>query len=372
MALPDDFLRTLPGRPAARHPDPRALVRELLRPEAYPEPRPSGVEVRHTHASWVFLTDDEAWKVKRPVRHDGPDYGDPDRRRRCCEDEVRLGRRLAPDVYRGVAPIEGAGSFVGGGPVVDYAVRMRRLPDEENAALMLATRRLTPLHVQRLAVRLAAFHESAPLASDAATPDMFADAICRSHEQLATFAGRFVDGTVLERLYTWQWNRAIASEAHLMDRAARGRFREGHGDLRLEHVYFPGGSPAAPLVIDPLEWDQRLRSGDTALDVALLAVDLESRHRPDLAAWFLSSYARAAEDHDLAPLADLYCSYRASERARIACLVAGDPATAPAKSSRKAAEAARMLTLAASYMSPWAPRQTMQSWAGLSPAVTAP
>src|SRR5690348_5663655 len=94
--------RTLPGRPATRNPDPGALVRELLRPEAYPGPRPSGVEVRHSHGSWVFLTDAEAWKVRRPVDDDLLDQGDADRRRRRGEEEALRGRRLAPGVYQGV------------------------------------------------------------------------------------------------------------------------------------------------------------------------------------------------------------------------------------------------------------------------------
>jgi hypothetical protein len=97
--------RTLPGRPATRNPDPGALVRELLRPEAYPGPRPTGVEVRHSHGSWVFLTDGEAWKVRRPIDDELLDQGDADRRRRCAEEEVRRGRRLAPAIYQGVVPL---------------------------------------------------------------------------------------------------------------------------------------------------------------------------------------------------------------------------------------------------------------------------
>ena len=145
---------TLQGRPAARNPNPGALVRELLRPEAYPGPAPSGVEVRHTHASWVFLTDTEAWKIKRPIDLGFLDYSDAEKRRRCCEEEVRLGRRLAPDVYRGVVPLRAGGDglrFDGVGPVVDHAVRMRRLPDEDSAAMLLAAEALTPRHLQALA-----------------------------------------------------------------------------------------------------------------------------------------------------------------------------------------------------------------------------
>src|SRR5438105_2764366 len=112
-----------------------ALVPHLLRRESFPEPVPAGVELRHTHASWVFLTDTEVWKVKRPVDYGFLDFSTAQKRLRCCAEEIALGRRLAPDVYLGLAAIHagpGGHSFVGPGPVVDHAVHMRRLPDEES------------------------------------------------------------------------------------------------------------------------------------------------------------------------------------------------------------------------------------------------
>jgi len=111
----------------------RSLLDDLRRPEAYPAPRPSQVTQVTTHISWVFLTDRDAWKLKRPVDYGFVNYMTLERRLRCCEDEVRLNRRLAPDVYLGVVPVrlgpQGYG-FGAEGETVDYAVRMRRLTDE--------------------------------------------------------------------------------------------------------------------------------------------------------------------------------------------------------------------------------------------------
>src|SRR5207249_4167595 len=101
-----------------------------------------------------FLTEDEAWKVKRPVDYGFLDYSDAEKRLRSCTEEVRLGRRLAPDVYRGVWPVHDrpdGHAFVGPGPIVDHAVRMRRLADEDSATALLALDRLTPAHLQALA-----------------------------------------------------------------------------------------------------------------------------------------------------------------------------------------------------------------------------
>src|SRR5947199_9710182 len=112
------------------------LVRDLLRPEAYGQGPTAPVSLRTTHASWVFLTDADAWKVKRPVDLGFLDFRTVDARRRACEDEVRLNRRLAPRVYLGVQPVRSSRdglSFQGAGPIVDWAVHMVRLPDSESA-----------------------------------------------------------------------------------------------------------------------------------------------------------------------------------------------------------------------------------------------
>jgi aminoglycoside phosphotransferase family enzyme/predicted kinase len=345
-------VKTLPLHTShAPRADAGALVRDLLRAEAYPPPPPAGVELRHTHASWVFLTDDEAWKVKRPVDYGFLDFSTADKRRQCCEDEVRLGRRLAPDVYVGVAPIHAGRrghAFVGPGPVVDHAVRMRRLPDDDSAAMLLASGRLGPQHLERLAARLAAFYAEAPATPALGAPTVLAAHIEENHVQTLPFAGRFLDRALLEELYASQRERLAGLAAHLEARAAGAR--DGHGDLRLEHVYFEGGRPEAVRVIDPIEFNPRFRCGDPALDVAFLAMDLDAHHRPDLSAWLLSSFARASDDYDSYPVLGLYLSYRAWVRAKVACFVAADPRTAPAKVNRKAREAAAFLALAVSYL----------------------
>jgi aminoglycoside phosphotransferase family enzyme/predicted kinase len=351
----DQTLPLFPARPPVPRPDQGALVRDLLRPEAYPAPRPSGVELRHTHASWVFLTETEAWKVKRPVDYGFLDYSDAEKRRRCCEEEVRLGRRLAPDVYLGVAPIRLSATghgYEGAGPLVDHAVRMRRLPDEDSAAMLLASGRLTPLHLRQVAERLAPFYQGSPATPEMGTPAVLAANIDENCQQTLPFAGRLLDRTLIERVHEWQRTTLVEHQEHLLQRILGGHIRDGHGDLRLEHVYFPDGEPRTPLVIDPIEFSRRYRCGDAALDAAFLAMELDAQSRPDLAAWFLSSFARASNDYDFYPVVDLYLSYRAWVRAKVACFVAADPRTAPAKASRKAREAADFFALAASYMSP--------------------
>src|SRR5436190_15569973 len=140
----------------------RDLVRDLLAPTAYGIARTQDDSLRTTHASWVFLTDADAWKVKRAVDLGFLDFRSVEARRRACEDEVRLNRRLAPGVYLGVVPVRASAdgfSFHDDGPIADWAVHMRRLPDRASADAMLRRGLLQPEHLAALAKRLAVFLE---------------------------------------------------------------------------------------------------------------------------------------------------------------------------------------------------------------------
>jgi aminoglycoside phosphotransferase family enzyme/predicted kinase len=331
------------------------LLADLSRPEAFAPPRPRSVTVEVTHAAWVFLTENEVWKVKRPVDYGFLDYSDVEKRRRCCEMEVRLGSRLAPGVYLGVAPVyrgPGGFSFAGPGVVADYAVRMKRLAECDSARSLLQAGRLEPDHLARLAAELAAFYASAPAAPELGSPAVFAGNVDENFEQTFAYADRFVNATTLASLHRWQLDALAASRTRLLRRVEDGKIRDGHGDLRLEHVYFPPSASGRPVVIDPIEFNRRFRCQDVALDVSFLAMELEARDRRDLAAFFLSRFARDSNDYGFYPLLDLYLSYRAWVRAKVACLVAADPATPPEKATRKAAEAADLFALATSLTSP--------------------
>jgi aminoglycoside phosphotransferase family enzyme/predicted kinase len=316
------------------------------------------VELRATHASWVFIAGGDVWKVKRPVDLGFLDFSTVEARKRCCEDEVRLNRRLAPDVYVGVEPVRrGAGGLElgpGDAPVVDWAVRMRRLPDEESAAARLARGALDPDRLALLAARVADFHGAAravPARGDMAT-------LRRNVEENFAETERFVGDSVGDLVDRDTFDDARAFQTCWLDdnaglvrrRVEAGRIREGHGDLRLEHVYFPGDDArAAPLVIDCVEFDERFRAGDVGGDVAFLAMELDLAGRPDLAAGFLARYAEAADDFDLYRVLDFYLSYRAWVRGKVAALVASDEGAAAELRKRKRLEARRDFALARAY-----------------------
>jgi uncharacterized protein len=258
-------------------PPPETLLDALRRPEAYPPPRPSRITLVTTHISWVFLTDQDVWKLKRPVDYGFVDYTTLAQRRRCCEDEVALNRRLACDVYHGVVPLRlgpRGYSFDSEGTIVDYAVCMRRLSEDHSAEALLRRGALTPEHLERLAARLARFFAEAPTTPDAGTIEVIRGNVTENFDQVEPFIGRFVSRETFEAVRRWQLGILDGAPSRFLARVAQGRIRDGHGDLRLEHVYFEDTEPS---VIDCVEFNARLRSGDAAADVAFLAMELAGR-----------------------------------------------------------------------------------------------
>jgi aminoglycoside phosphotransferase family enzyme/predicted kinase len=303
------------------------LVSDLLRPEAYPAPHPDHVELRETHVSRVFMTEGEVWKVKKPVRFSFLDFRTLDARRLACEAEVRFNARLAAGTYLGLVPVrldeQGRHHFGPVGDVVDWAVHMLRLPDDIRGDERLAAGTLTAKHIDAVASSLADFHARAR--SDAATSEWGTlDAIVRNvqenfaeidaaREDLLTPAeAREVEG--------WQLD-FLRDRARIFERRrASGRIREGHGDLRLEHLYLGEGGELT--IIDCIEFSERFRCGDVAADIAFLSMDLAGHGHVELAERLLARYARAADDYDLYAVIDFYESYRAYVRGKVSSLTA--------------------------------------------------
>jgi hypothetical protein len=336
-----------PG-PVACEPD---LVADLLHPDRYPPPRPTSVSLETTHLSWVFLTDTDAWKVKRPVDYGFADYSTVDRRRHFCEEEVRLNRRLAPGVYRGVWPVrrDAHGTSLISGEVVDYAVRMRRLPRDRSAEALLEEGRLEPGLLDLLARTLADFYEQAAPLRIFGGADTLWKTLQENLAQSEPFAGDLVGVDELRWLRDWQEAFLEKKLARFQRRSEEDRVREGHGDLRLEHVYFIDGRP---IVIDGVEFAERFRYVDVASDAAFLAMELEHRRRPDLAGWFMGRFAASTHDFEFYPLLDYYLSSRALVRAKVAAFVASDPSVSPAKRERKRMESRSLFTLAGAFTRP--------------------
>lgn len=285
-------------------------------------------EVRETHISWVFLIGAAAYKVKKPVSFGFLDFSTLEQRRLACEAEVRLNARLAPDVYEGVVPIvrsEGGRHQVGGaGFVVDYAVRMRRLSDDIRADSRLRRNDLEVADVDRIAKKVARFHEAQRSDERTArfgTPEAIARNVRGNFAETRELFASLVDVEETRAIERWQNAFLDRHAARFRARIDAGRVRDGHGDLRLEHIYFERDRV---LIIDCIEFADRFRYADVCADIAFLAMDLGWHGRVDLAERFLATYARETSDYELYGLVDFYESYRACVRAKVEALLTTD------------------------------------------------
>jgi aminoglycoside phosphotransferase family enzyme/predicted kinase len=327
---------------------------DLLRPEAYGTPRPMRVDLAETHLSWVFLVDREVFKVKRPVELGFVDFRAPEDRKTACDAEVRLNARLAPDVYRGVVPIrlgeDGRCATFGDGPIVDWAVHMTRLPDDRRADILLVRGELSRDAIDAVAATIARFHAGAQSDEKTArfgTREAVEYNVEENFAQTLGIADDYMEPEQCEEIARWQTAFLRGHERLLDERIRKGRVRDGHGDLRLEHVYLLP-SAAGPTIIDCIEFSDRFRFGDVCADIAFLSMDLAVHGRVDLAERLLARYAREANDFDLYGLVDFYESYRAMVRAKIAAIVATDDRMDVETRRRAGADARRYFLLALS------------------------
>src|SRR5262249_54703684 len=212
------------------------LIQALSRPDAYPD-RVEKLEVRQTHISLVFLAGEYVYKLKKPVNFGFLDFSTLDKRRHFCEEEVRLNRRLAPTVYLGVVPVTrgGDGLRLGGeGEVVEWAVKMRRLPEEATLQQRLRRGELGVAEVEALARRLAAFHAAARSDEHVSSFGRFEVVARNAHENFEQSAGQqgvTVDTVVFARLQTLTTSALDRLHPLIDCRAARGVPRDTHGDL---------------------------------------------------------------------------------------------------------------------------------------------
>ena len=289
-----------------------------------------------THSGIVFFVGDRAFKLKKPVDLGFLDFSTRERRLAACRREVELNRRLAPDVYLGVADV-----LDPAGAPADHLVVMRRMPDDRRLSALVAAGEDVGPHLDDLADVLARFHADAArsdAADRAAGVDALAGRWADNTAGLRAFAGRFVAAEAVETVDHLA-ARYLAGRRPLFDgRVAAGRARDGHGDLLADDIFCLDDGPR---VLDCLEFDDALRLDDVLADGAFLAMDLERLGRPDLAARFLGSDRDRAGDRWPASLAHHHIAYRAQVRAKVSAIRADQGVEGSADKAQALLELAR-------------------------------
>jgi aminoglycoside phosphotransferase family enzyme/predicted kinase len=315
------------------------LMEDLCKPSVYPH-EVDCVERIQTHISVVFLAGGYAYKLKKPLDLGFLDYTTLDKRLDCCEQEVRLNRRLAPTVYCGVVPIRNSRGSVCVGQemderdagrtdkdLIECAVKMVRLPSDRTFRSLLSRGELTSERLDQLAQKLVAFYAAADAGGEVSRMGdwpMVARNCQENFEQIAPFVGQTLSAKLYGRLGQYT-EVALQKHRSVVEKRARENVpRDTHGDLRLEHAYAwakEGGLPDV-LVVDCIEFNKRFRYADPVSDIAFLAMELEYEGRPDLSQAFTESYFRRSGDLEGLKLLPFYIAYRHVVRGKVCSLKA--------------------------------------------------
>ncbi len=297
------------------------VVDALCRPDFYPH-HPASVELVQTHASYIFLAGDFVYKIKKPVRYDFLDFTTLEKRKFFCEEEIRLNRRLAPSVYLEVVPLSRnqQGTLVRGEEnIVEYAVKMRRLPDDRMLKTLLRANPADLEPIAPIARTVAAFHKEAQTGGRIDEGGSLA-AIRKNTEENFDETKKFIDVTIARHAYEFiaDFTRAFlsANEPLLASRVSRHHIRDCHGDLHMEHICMTDGV----VIFDCIEFNERFRFIDTAAEIAFLMMDLDFHGYARQADLFGRTYMEHSGDTQAARLIDFYRAYYAYVRGKVTSL----------------------------------------------------
>ncbi len=303
------------------------LITALQNPALY-HPPAQAFRVIETHISYVLLTGNYAYKIKKPLNLGFLDFSTLDKRRGYCEKELRLNRRLAPNLYIGVVVITGTPSqpcWGGAGPVLEYAVKMRQFPQQSLLDEILSHGTIHPRHLIQLARRLATFHHTitpAPADTHYGEPANIRQPTLQNFSQIRPLLNDEASRLQLEALRAWSEREFLHLESFFQQRKTGGFIREGHGDLHSGNMVLLDDEI---IVFDCIEFNDNLRWIDIINDIAFLVMDLIHHQQPDGAALMLNAWLEECGDYSGIAGLRFYLVYRALIRAKITAIRAIQP-----------------------------------------------
>lgn len=325
------------------------IVADLRQPANLPR-QTTTVDLKETHISVVVLADDRVYKLKKHLKFPFVDYTTLEKRKAACEEEVRLNRRLAPQVYLGVLPVtrtERGYQLGGDGDVVDYCVEMQRLPEDRMLDRLLVEEAAGPEDRQRLLKLLVAFHETAdrdPVADAHNTPDAITAHVQGNLDVLEHH--RQLPGHCFGRIRSSQLQYIALHRDLLTSRIRQGKICDGHGDLRPEHVCLID----PPVIYDCVEFSKEFRAGDVISEISFLAMECDFLHAKQWGSSLIPEYLALTNDPCPETLPSFYKAYRACVRAKVEMLRAEQEAN-PDASQIAMSRAGQYAQLASFYAS---------------------
>ena len=302
------------------------LQKSLLNPEIYPD-HPRTIKFIETHISLLFLTGSHVYKVKKPVDFGFLDFTTLEKRKYFCEQEVKLNRRLSPDLYLGVTRITEEGDRIlldGKGESVEYAVKMKQIPEEFLLDKLLEKKQVTPKMIEAVSEKLVKFYfaaETNDLIKGFAKPERVKQDTDENFEQTEKYIDIAIPGEVYEEVKHRTNDFLRTKEKMFYQRIASDRIRDCHGDLRLEHIFW--GDEIS--IFDCIEFNERFRYTDVAADIGFLAMDLDYHGRQDLSEQLIRAFIGESGDQELIEVLDFYKCYRAYVRGKVESFRLDDP-----------------------------------------------
>jgi aminoglycoside phosphotransferase family enzyme len=329
-----------------------SMIQDLLDPRSLPD-KTGRVSLIQTHISMVFVGDEFVYKVKKPVDFGFLDFTTLDKRKHYCEQEVRLNQRLAHDTYMGVLPITYDGKSYrigqGGGEIVEYAVKMKKIPQDLLMKSLFSRGELKEGHLRQIARVLAKFHlnaERSPEIDKFGEPDVFRINTDENFQQTQKYVDTTIASEDFQTLRKWTDDFYRQQRDLFQERIAAEKIRDGHGDLHMEHVCLT----EKLAIIDCIEFNDRFRYGDTLVDIAFLLMDLEYHGGEDFAQQLWGFYGRETGDTEMDMLLTFYKVYRAYVRGKVNSFQLDDEHIGVDEKKRAAQRASQYFKLARSYI----------------------
>ncbi len=296
----------------------QSIVKALLEPRAYPH-KPEKVELIQTQMSFIFLTCEYAYKIKKPVNLGYLDYTTLEKRHYFCRKELELNKRLCPGAYLAVVPIaqeKDQPSIEGRGKAIEYAVKMKQLPNDRMMDVLLSKGQITVEMVTKVAERLVGFHRKAETSKKIAAFGKL-DVIRQNTDENFAQTEKYIGDSITAERHQYiknYTNDFIDSNAALFNnRAGGGKIRDCHGDLHAAHVCFTDDI----CIYDCIEFNDRFRYSDVASEIAFLAMDLDRYQKPGFSQQLVNTYVKLSHDQELLELLDFYKCYRAYVRGKV-------------------------------------------------------
>jgi aminoglycoside phosphotransferase family enzyme len=328
-----------------------STVGALLKSQAYPH-KPQKIELVQTQMSFIFLTGEYVYKIKKPVNLGYLDYTTLEKRHFFCQQELNLNKRLCPSAYLAVVPIveEKTGLRIEGrGKAIEYAVKMKQLPQDRMMDVLLPRGKVNPEMVAKVAGKLVDFHERAETNQRIAAfgrLDVIRQNTDENFAQTEKYIGISITAEEYQHIKNYTDN-FIDSNASLFDkRVTEGKIRDCHGDLHAAHVCFTDDI----CIYDCIEFNDRFRYSDVASEIAFLAMDLDRYQQAGLSRHLVNIYVGLSHDEELLKLLDFYKCYRAYVRGKVESFKLDDPYIPEIEKAKVLTAAQSYFQLAVSYL----------------------